>query len=274
MKRQLGGLLFALSLASVSCKSATTAVVCVEAPTAAPSQTTVVPRQPADDRADALIAQMTLDEELSTLWGAGGDDEHTDTSTAIPRLNIPSVDFTDGPAGIRSSAAATALPAPAALAASWDTTLAALYGDVLARDALGRGDRILFGPMVNIVRIPQGGRDFETLGEDPYLTSQIAVAEVQAIQARGVIATVKHFAANNQEHHRETVDAIVDDRTLHEIYLPAFAATVQEAQAGVLMAAFNKVNGTYCSENAPLLTKILRDQWGFPGILLSEERHS
>jgi beta-glucosidase len=270
MTPRLSGLLLCLSLASISCQSAKSAIVCVEAPAAAPTQTTVVVREPADDRADALIAQMTLAEELSMLWGAGGSDEHTDTSTAIPRLNIPSVDFTDGPAGIRSNAATTALPAPAALAATWDTNLAALYGDVLARDALGHGDRILFGPMVNIVRIPQGGRDFETLGEDPYLTSQIAVAEVQAIQARGVIATVKHFAANNQEHDRETVDAVVDDRTLHEIYLPAFAATVEDAQAGALMAAFNKVNGTYCSENAPLLTKILRDQWGFSGILLSD----
>ncbi len=228
-----------------------------------------------DQRADALIARMTLDEKIALLHGMSDMQGHTGYVPGNSRLGIPPLTFTDGPAGVRpgngvTTASATALPAPAALAATWDPNLARLYGTVLGKEAFDLGNDVIFAPMVNIARVPQGGRVFETLGEDPYLTSQIGVAVIDGIQAQHVIADVKHYAANNQEDDRCCVSAAVDQRTLHEIYLPAFEAAVRQAHVGTVMAAYNKVNGVYSSENRTLLADILKGQWGFAGWVLSD----
>jgi len=224
-----------------------------------------------DQRADALIPCMTLDEKITMMHGVSDTQGHTGYVPANTRLGIPAITFTDGPAGVRpNQGQTTALPAPAALAAAWDPRLAQQYGTVLGREAFDLGNDVIFAPMVNIVRVPQGGRNFETLGEDPYLTSQLGVADINGIQAQNVIANVKHYDANNQEDNRGTVSANVDQRTLREIYLPAFEAAVTRAHAGTVMAAYNKVNGVYSSENRDLLTTILKDQWGFQGWVLSD----
>ncbi|MER7619680.1 beta-glucosidase, partial [Nonomuraea wenchangensis] len=164
---------------------------------------------------------------------------------------------------------ATALPAPVALAATFDPDLARRYGAVLGRECRALGMDVILAPMVNIVRVPQAGRNFETLGEDPLLAAALAAAEVRGIQGEGAIATVKHYAANNFENERQHVDVRVDERTLREIYLPAFEAAVA-AGAGAVMAAYPRVNGRYCAENRHLLTEILRDEWRFAGWVMSD----
>ena len=219
-------------------------------------------------KVDALIGQMTLAEKIQMV--------HGETLTgfigyvpAIPRLGIPALTLTDGPAGIRHGPG-TAFPAPVALAASWDRALAESYGAAMGAESKAKGQNILLAPMVNIVRVPEGGRNFETFGEDPYLTTQIATADIKGIQSQGVMAEVKHYAANNQERQRLTVSAEVDERTLREIYLPAFEAAVKEAKVASVMAAYNKVNGAYSSENTHLLKDILKDEWGFEGFVVSD----
>ena len=187
----------------------------------------------------------------------------------IPRLGIPELALTDGPAGVRHGPG-TAFPAPVALAATWDRALAQQYGAALGAETKAKGQNVLLGPMVNIVRVPEGGRNFETFSEDPYLTAQMAVAEIRGIQSQGVLAQVKHYAANNQEKQRHTVSADVDERTLREIYLPAFEAAVKDGMAGSVMAAYNKVNAVYASENAHLLRDILKGEWGFEGFVVSD----
>jgi beta-glucosidase len=219
-------------------------------------------------KVDALIGQMTLDEKIQMVHG-----QHLTGLIgyvpAIPRLGIPELTLTDGPAGIRHGPG-TAFPAPVALAASWDRALAEGYGAAMGAEAKAKGQSILLAPMVNIVRVPEGGRNFETFGEDPYLTAQIATADIKGIQSQGVMAEVKHYAANNQEKQRLNVSAEVDERTLREMYLPAFEAAVKEARVGSVMAAYNKVNGTYSSENTHLLKDILKEEWGFEGFVVSD----
>ena len=222
----------------------------------------------ADHNLDALIARMTLEEKIQMLHGADRRG-FIGYVPAIPRLGIPELALTDGPAGVRHGPG-TAFPAPVALAATWDRSLAQEYGAALGAETKAKGQNILLGPMVNIVRVPEGGRNFETFGEDPYLTAQIATAEIRGIQSQGVIAEVKHYAANNQEKNRLQVSAEMDERTLREIYLPAFEAAVKEAKVGSVMAAYNKVNGTFSSENTHLLKDILKGEWGFEGFVVSD----
>jgi beta-glucosidase len=217
---------------------------------------------------EALIARMTLEEKIQMLHGANRRG-FIGYVPAIPRLGIPELALTDGPAGVRHGPG-TAFPAPVALAATWDRSLAREYGAALGAETKARGQNILLAPMVNIVRVPEGGRNFETFGEDPYLTAQIASAEIRGIQSQGVMAEVKHYAANNQEKDRLQVSAEVDERTLREIYLPAFEAAVKEAKVGSVMAAYNKVNGTFSSENTHLLKDILKGEWGFDGFVVSD----
>jgi beta-glucosidase len=221
-----------------------------------------------EQKVDALLAQMTLEEKIQMLHGQRRRG-YIGYVPSIPRLGIPELALTDGPAGVRHGPG-TAFPAPVALAATWDRALAHDYGAALGSETRAKGQNILLGPMVNVVRVPEGGRNFETFGEDPYLTSQIASAEIQGIQSQGVIAEVKHYAANNQEKQRLTVSAEVDERTLREIYLPAFEAAVKDAKVGSVMAAYNKVNGTYSSENAHLLKDILKGEWEFDGFVVSD----
>jgi beta-glucosidase len=219
-------------------------------------------------KVDALIERMSLEEKIQLLHGdfRRGFIGYV---PAIPRLGIPELALTDGPAGVRHGPG-TAFPAPVALAATWDRSLAHEYGAALGAETKAKGQNILLGPMVNIVRVPEGGRNFETFGEDPYLAAEIASAEIRGIQSQGVMAEVKHYAANNQEKDRLQVSAEIDERTLREIYLPAFEAAVKEGKVGSVMAAYNKVNGSFSSENTHLLKEILKGEWRFDGFVVSD----
>ncbi|QFY10703.1 beta-glucosidase [Nonomuraea phyllanthi] len=220
---------------------------------------------------DALLRRMTLEEKVSLLHGASDPRSKGEAGylPGVPRLGIPELRLADGPAGVRATAAATALPAPVALAATFDARLAERYGAVMGREGRALGMDVLLAPMCNIVRVPQAGRNFETFGEDPLLAAALVAGEVRGIQGQGLIATVKHLAANNFEHDRRSVDARVDERTLREIYLPAFEAAVR-AGAGAVMAAYNHVNGVYAAENRHLLTGVLREEWRFTGWVMSD----
>lgn len=224
-----------------------------------------------DEAVDRLVAQMTLDEKIAMLHGGTDPERYGQAGyvPGVPRLGIPPLRLTDGPAGVRTAQPATALPAPVALAATFSVDLAHDYGAAIALDGRARHQNVILAPMVNIVRVPQGGRNFETLGEDPLLASRLVGAEVRGIQDQGLIATVKHFALNNQENQRQSVSADVDEQTMHEIELPGFEAAVR-AGAGSVMAAYNKVNGTWAAEQPALLTDILRGQWGFRGFVMSD----
>jgi beta-glucosidase len=233
-----------------------------------------------NNKIDQLISAMTLDEKISMLRGsvpglpfqpatdplANGEVGYL---PGIPRLGIPPLRFTDGPAGVRITPPTTAMPAPVSLAATFSTDFARQYGKVLGHDAQATNNDVIFAPMINLVRVPYGGRDFETLGEDPFLMSRIVVPEMLAIQREGTIATPKHFAENNQETNRQGIDVNVDERTLNEIELPAFEASVK-AGAGSVMCAYNQVNGHFSCENPTLLTDILRKRWGFDDFVVSD----
>jgi beta-glucosidase len=227
-------------------------------------------------RVNALVRAMTLDEKISLLTGSPGAGVPDPSSAGqagfvpgVPRLGIPAMRFTDGPAGVRDNLATTALPAPVALAASFSGELAKQYGVVLGRDAQATNQDVLFGPMANLVRVPQAGRNFETLGEDPLLQSDLVSSETRGVQSQGTISTIKHLAENNQESNRMNVDVQVDDRTLHEMELPAFQAATG-AGAGAVMCAYPLVGGEHSCANGTLLTDILRVQWGFTGWVLSD----
>ena len=210
-------------------------------------------------------ASSRPDEKLDMISGVNGFDVRP-----IERLNVPKLHMSDGPCGTRNDGPTTAYPAPVTLAASWDPELAKEFGESVGRNARARGVNFWLAPAVNIHRVPQNGRNFEYLGEDPYLAGRIVVPIVQGVQSKGVAATVKHFACNNQETERMTVSSEVDDRTLQEIYLPAFKAAVTQGHAWAVMCAYNKLNGTYCSANDWLLNQTLKKSWGFTGVLMSD----
>ena len=235
--------------------------------------------KPADARAGLLLAQLTLDEKLDLMGGDVDGVLNPSTSSGtvngIPRLDVPPLTLNDGPGGIRQGIAATskpgtALPAPLALGASFDPKLAARYARVIAAEARRRGHDVVLGPTVNLVRDPRGGRTFESYGEDPRLLSDMGVAWIRALQRAGLIADVKHFAANNQESSRFTVNEIIDERTLREIYLPHFEAAVRRGHVGTVMTAYNKVNGAWMGENRPLVRDTLFRDFGFDGFVLSD----
>ena len=188
----------------------------------------------------------------------------------VPRLGVPALTFTDGPAGVRMNLPTTAMPAPVALAATFSADLAERYGEVLGRDGRSRDQDVIFGPMMNMVRVPQAGRNFETLGEDPSLMAALVAAETRGIQSQGEIATAKHFAENNQENNRMGVNVNVDDQTLREMELRGFEAAVKDGHSGAVMCAYNSVNDNFSCENPTLLTDILRNQWGFSGFVVSD----
>ena len=217
----------------------------------------------------SLLSQMTADEKLSLLGGNGYF-----SSIAIPRLGIPSLEMTDGPQGVANAQAqgltgVTAFPAPAAMAASWNKNLVQKIARGIASEAKALGKNMLLGPCVNIQRVPQNGRNFESFSEDPFLAAEITAAYVRGVQGAGVISTVKHFALNNQELDRLSVDVRVDARAMHEIYFPAFKASV-DAGTWAVMSSYNKVNGDFASENKFLLNDILKNRWGFLGLVVSD----
>ncbi len=225
-----------------------------------------------------LTAQMTLEEKVDMLHG-----QTMFTSAGVERLGIAPVKYADGPFGIReelephswrplglTTDSATFFPTGSALAATWSEEMAYLYGKGMAEEARTRGKDMILGPAINIQRIPTGGRTYEYFSEDPLLSSRLAVGYVRGVQDNGAAACIKHYAMNNQENNRGMVDVIVSDRAMREIYLPPFRAAVEEAGALGVMAAYNKVDGTWCAENEILLDKILRQEWGFRGMVISD----
>ncbi|HLP02915.1 MAG TPA: glycoside hydrolase family 3 C-terminal domain-containing protein [Opitutaceae bacterium] len=236
------------------------------------------PAAPLDERVGDLLPLLTLEEKLGLI--------HADSkfSTAgVPRLGIPKLWISDGPHGVREEISAhswrpagrtddfsTWLPVSIALAATWNPELAQAYGGVLAAEARARGKHILLGPGVNLQRTPLNGRTFEYLGEDPWLAARMAVGVIRGLQAGDVAACVKHFALNNQEHERGTINVEVDERALRELYLAPFEAAVREAGVWSVMGAYNKFGGQYCCHNAYLLNDVLKGEWGFRGLVMSD----
>ena len=216
-------------------------------------------------RAAELVAKMTLEEKLDYIGGY-----NKFYIRAIPRLGIPEIRMADGPQGVRNNTQSTMFASGIAAAATWNRDAVYNMGVGLGQDSRARGVHILLGPGVNIYRSPLCGRNFEYFGEDPYLASQTAVQYVKGVQSQGVMACIKHFAANNQEWDRHNVSSDIDERTLHEIYLPAFHAAIKEAGVGAVMCSYNLINSVHASENSDLNIDVLRNMWGFEGILMSD----
>jgi beta-glucosidase len=248
-----------------------------------------------DARAGSLLGALTNDEKISLLGGddlfgvSGGAHTHTGTSTGVDRVGLPTVYFSDGPVGPRQGPA-TAMPTPMGLAATFDRTLAFHYGEVVANEVRSKGNDVVFAPTVNIMRTPLNGRTFEAFGEDPFLDAQTTIRWIQGAQSQGVIANVKHYAANNQEGQDPTgrtgmpgsvlgaglvglrylSNSVMDERTLREIYLPHFEAAIKQGKAGSVMCSYNLLNGQYACENTHLLQDILEREWGFNGFVLAD----
>lgn len=224
-------------------------------------------------RAALLLHRMTLGEEIDLVEGQGIHKPYVFYMAGIPKLCIPSIGLEDGPSGVGDKLGhVTSLPAGVALAATWSRGMARRYGSVIGTEQKGKGVAVDLGPTINIDRDPRWGRSFESFAEDPYLTARMAVAEIHGIQSEGVMAQVKHFAVYNQETYRNTPadDAIVSARALHEIYLPAFRAAVQEGNVASIMCSYSTVNGIDSCANKQLLTNVLRQRWGFAGFVTSD----
>ena len=223
------------------------------------------PNASVEDRVNDLLPRMTADEKLNYIGGY-----NSMYIRAVSRLGIPAIKMSDGPVGVRTWGKTTAYPAGILNAATWDTALVGQLGHALGKDCRSRGVHILLGPGVNIYRAPMCGRNFEYFGEDPWLASRMTVSYVTGVREEGVSTTVKHYAANNQEWDRYNVSSDFDERTLQEIYLPAFKAAVVEAKTGCVMCSYNLVNGEWASQNYHLLTDILKNDWGFEGLVMSD----
>ena len=215
--------------------------------------------------AEAIAARMTLSEKIGLIAS-----EKSFYTRAYPALGIPQIRMADGPQGIRNNTQSTMYPSGVLTASTWNRSLVEELGHGLGRDAKARGVSILLGPGVNIYRAPMCGRSYEYFGEDPYLAGETAKHYILGVQSEGVMATVKHFAANNQEWSRHHASSDVDERTLHEIYFPAFRKSVQEAGVGAVMNSYNPLFGVHATENGWLNIDVLREQWGFKGILMSD----
>jgi beta-glucosidase len=223
----------------------------------------------------SLVAQMTLEEKAALCTGASAW-----TTTPVERLGIPEMIVSDGPHGVRrvpdvhemgmESLPATCFPTASCLASTWDVDLIHELGEALAEECIALNVDVLLGPGANMKRSPLGGRNFEYFSEDPYLAGELATSLINGIQSRGVGTSLKHYAANNQEFQRFSISAEVDERTLREIYLPAFEKAVKQAKPWTVMCSYNKVNGTFASEHHDLLTKILKNEWGFEGLVVSD----
>ena len=234
--------------------------------------------QPLEARVEDALSRMTLEEKVKIIHA-----QSKFASAGVPRLGIPELWTTDGPHGIRpevlwdeweqagwTNDSCVAFPALTCLAATWNEDMSALYGKSIGEEARFREKDILLGPGVNIYRTPLNGRNFEYMGEDPYLASRMVVPYVQEVQKNGVAVCVKHYALNNQEAKRHEYDAILSDRALYEIYLPAFKAAVQEGGAWSIMGAYNFYKGQHACHNEYLLNDILKGEWGFDGVVVSD----
>ena len=227
--------------------------------------------------ASSLLAELTLEEKASLCLGS--DFWHT---APVERLGIPAIMVSDGPHGLRTqpdeadhvgisgSVPATCFPTACALASSWDPELVRRIGAALGREARAQGVAVVLGPGINIKRSPLCGRNFEYFSEDPLVSGVLGAAMIDGVQSQGVGTSLKHYAANNQETDRLRVSAEVDERTLREIYLAGFERAVTQARPWTVMCSYNKVNGVYASEHAWLLTTVLRDEWGFDGLVVSD----
>ena len=233
---------------------------------------------PLEQRIDDALARMTLDEKIAVIHA-----QSKFSSPGVKRLGFPDLWTDDGPHGVRpdvlwdeweqagqTNDSCVAFPALTCLAATWNPDLARLYGESLGEEALYRNKSVMLGPGVNIFRTPLNGRNFEYMGEDPYLASRMVVPYVQGLQSKGVAACVKHYALNNDEEYRHQVNVIVSDRALHEIYLPAFKAAVQEGGAWAIMGAYNLYKNQHNCHNDIMLNKILKQDWGFDGVVISD----
>ena len=234
--------------------------------------------KPVEERIEDALSRMTLEEKVAITHA-----QSKFCSPGVARLGIPEFWMTDGPHGIRpevlwdewdqagwTNDSCVAFPALTCLAATWDPKVALLYGKSIGEEARYRNKTVLLGPGVNIYRSPLNGRNFEYMGEDPYLSGKMVVPYIQGVQQNGVAACVKHFALNNQEVNRHTTNVIIDDRTLYEIYLPAFKAAVQEGKAWSIMGSYNLYKDQHCCHNQYLLNDILRGEWGFDGVVISD----
>ena len=225
-------------------------------------------------QARTIVAQMTLAEKITEMHGIQ-DAAHSRFVPGIARLGIPPLVITNGPAGVgpgdpKTQAPATALPAPEALAATWDPNQAASYGRIMGTEAADLGNNFIEGTDVNVVRVPQNGRTFENYGEDPFLAATLAAPNIRAVQAGGVIGEVKHFDAYSQEANRFALNQVIDQRALREIYDPPFQAAVRQGHAGAVMCAYPAINGTFSCENSELINTVLRTDWGFTGFVTSD----
>jgi beta-glucosidase len=225
---------------------------------AAPDATT-------EARVDAMLGKLSIEQKVDLIGGV--DNFYV---RALPTVGMPRLSMSDGPVGVRGGGPSTAYAAGVALAATWDPALAQQVGQAMGRDARARGFNFILGPGVNMYRAPLNGRNMEYFGEDPWLAGKIAVGMIEGIQGEGVVATVKHFAANNSEYDRRHLNTLVDERTLREIYLPAFEMAVKEAHVGAVMGSYNLINGDYLTENRAISHDILKDDWGFDGIFMSD----
>ncbi|HEY9285145.1 MAG TPA: glycoside hydrolase family 3 C-terminal domain-containing protein [Pyrinomonadaceae bacterium] len=216
-------------------------------------------------RVEEILGRLTLEEKIDLIGGV--DDFFV---RGVERVGLPRLKMADGPAGVRNFGPATTMPAAVAMAATWDTELVGRVATEIARDARAKGVHFLLGPGVNIYRAPMNGRNFEYFGEDPFLVSRMAVAYVRGVQSQNVAATVKHYAANNSEFDRHNTDSVVDERTLREIYLPAFEAAVREADVAAVMDSYNLVNGVHASQHGRLNNEVAKREWGFGGIIMSD----
>lgn len=233
---------------------------------------------PLDERVEDALSRMTLDEKIAMCHAEGKF-----AAAGVPRLGIPDLWTSDGPHGVRAEInwndwgyanhtndSITAFPALTALAATWNPQLSFDYGNALGEEALYREKDVMLGPGVNIYRTPLNGRNFEYMGEDPYLASVLVVPYIQGMQQNGVAACVKHYALNNQEKWRGHIDVELSDRALHEIYLPAFKAAVKDGDVWSIMGSYNKVRGQHACHNELLLNDILKKGWGFEGVVVTD----
>src|SRR5437867_2371940 len=236
------------------------AVAPIAAQTSATQSTTQI-----EQRVDSILSRMTLQQKIDMLGGV--DDFYI---RDFPDLNLPRLKMADGPLGVRNYGPATTMAGGISLAATWDPELAERVGTEIGRDARARGVHFMLGPGVNIYRAPMNGRNFEYFGEDPFLASRVAVGYIEGMQSQGVSATIKHFMGNNSEFDRHNTDSIIDERTMREIYLPIFEAAVKEAHVAAVMDSYNLTNGEHLTQNSRLNNEILKKEWGFQGILMSD----
>jgi beta-glucosidase len=230
-----------------------------------PSQSTTRDSSSVEQRVNSILNRMTLEQKIDYIGGVNGY-----SVRGLPEFGVPAFLTADASMGVRNYGPATAMPAGIGLAATWDPALAERMGTQIGRDARAKGVNFLLGPGLNIYRAPMNGRNFEYLGEDPLLASRIAARYIDGLQSQGVSATVKHFMGNNSEFDRHNVDDVIDERTMREIYLPAFEAAVKDGHVGAVMDSYNLVNGQHMTENAPINCGILKKEWGFQGVLMSD----